>query len=730
MQAIYLYSQRRTWARIAWLMLVLVLFFSVLGSAQAASLSALEKGRIALAFPQSGTITEPEGEFQIRQIMSGDELLGYAYQTVNVVDIPAYSGKPVNLQVLLDPQGVIRDAYVLEHHEPILLIGIPEQKLHDFAAKYDGIRVDQRVVIGRSKDEAAITIDAVSGATVTVMVVNEAIMRSAHRVAVSLGLVEAHSQVKNKPAIVLMDQYEKASWTTLTGDGSIRRLLLNRGQVDDAFIGSEAEGVDAAAVEQRDDTFIDLYVAELNPPTVGRNLLGERQYKDLMAELKPNEHAIVVLGNGEYSFKGSGYVRGGIFDRIQLRQFGDIISFRDLDFYRLSDVYAEGMPNFTEMGIFIIRPQYTFDSGSDWTLELLVRRQTGPVDSIFTSFELAYQIPEAYIERPPLTASEQAAIDEANRPLWLNIWYQKTFQITVLGIGLFVLFAILFLQDQLVRHPKWLHRIRMGYLTFTVVFIGWYALGQLSIVNVLTFAHSIMNNFSWELFLSDPIIFILWGVTAAIVLLWGRGVFCGWLCPFGALQEIINEIARKIKIPQYDVPFALHERLWAIKYIILLVLFGVSLESMSTAEQFAEIEPFKTAITLKFDRQWWFVLYAVVLLVINIFTRKVYCRYICPLGAGLAIPTKLRLFDWLKRRKECGTPCQLCAVECEVQAIHPDGTINANECHHCLDCQVTYFNEDRCPPLVAKKKRRERTKAAPQTQEPQIIPAVQLETTS
>ena len=730
MQASYIYSQRRWLASITWLMILLILCFYGLSSAQAANLTALEKGRIALTFPQPGTITEPEGEFQIRQILSGDELLGYAYQTINVVDIPAYSGKPINLQVLLDPQGVIQDAYVLEHHEPILLIGIPEQKLHDFAAKYAGIKVDQRVVIGRSKDESAITIDAVSGATVTVMVVNEAIMRSAHQVAVSLGLVSAHSQIKNKPAIVLMDQYQKASWTTLTGDGSIRRLLLSRGQVDDAFIGSEAEGVDAASPEQRDDTFIDLYVAELNPPTIGRNLLGERQYQELMSELKADERAIVVLGNGEYSFKGSGYVRGGIFDRIQLRQFGDVVSFRDLDFYRLSDVYAEGMPDFSEMGIFIIRPQYAFDSGSDWTLELLVRRQTGPVDSIFTSFELAYQMPEMYLERPPLTASEQAAIDEANRPLWLNIWYQKDFQIIVLGIGLVALFAILFLQDYLVRYPKVLHRVRMGYLTFTVVFIGWYALGQLSIVNVLTFAHSIMNGFSWELFLSDPIIFILWGVTAAIVLLWGRGVFCGWLCPFGALQEIINEVARKIKIPQYDVPFALHERLWAIKYIILLILFGISLESMSAAEKYAEIEPFKTAITLKFDRQWWFVLYAVVLLVINIFTRKVYCRYICPLGAALAIPTKLRLFDWLKRRKECGTPCQLCAVECEVQAIHPDGTINANECHHCLDCQVTYFNEDRCPPLVAKKKRRERNKAAPQMQEPHIIPAVQLDTPS
>ena len=729
MQAIHSSWQRRAQASISWLLAFFVIFFYALGSVQAASLTELEKGRIALAFPQAGTITEPEGEFQIRQILSGDELLGYAYQTIDVVDIPAYSGKPINLQVVLDPQGVIKDAYVLKHEEPILLIGIPEQKLHDFAAEYEGISVEQRVVIGRSRDEAAVTIDAVSGATVTVMVLNEAVMRSAHQVAVSLGLVSEHAQTKNKPAIVLMDEYQKASWTTLTGDGSIRRLLLNRGQVDDAFIGSEAEGVDAAKPEQREDTFIDMYVAELTPPTIGRNLLGESQYQNLMDELKPEERAIVVLGNGDYSFKGSGYVRGGIFDRIQLRQFGDIISFRDLDFYRLSDVYAEGMPHFTEMGIFIIRPQYGFDSGSSWTIELLVRRQTGPVDSIFTSFELPYQIPEVYIERPPLTASEQAAIDEANRPLWLNIWYQKTFQISVLAVALVLLVAILFFQDYLARHPKTLHRVRMSYLTFTVVFIGWYALGQLSIVNVLTFTHSIMSDFSWELFLSDPVIFILWGFAAASILLWGRGVFCGWLCPFGALQEIINEIARKIKIPQYEVPFALHERMWAIKYIILLLLFGLSLESMSTAEQYAEIEPFKTAITLKFDRQWWFVLYAVALLVINIFTRKVYCRYICPLGAALAIPTKLRLFDWLKRRKECGTPCQLCAVECEVQAIHPDGTINANECHHCLDCQVTYYNEDRCPPLVAKKKRRERTKAAP-TQEPQIIPAVQLETPS
>ncbi|MDM7857600.1 4Fe-4S binding protein [Thiopseudomonas sp. CY1220] len=699
------------------------MFWTSLALAQ--PLSPLERQRIATVLPEVNVISEPAEEFGVRTLKKGDELQGYAFESINVVNIPAYSGKPINMQVVLGLDGTILDAYVLHHDEPILLIGIPEQKLHDFAAKYQGINVEQRVVIGRTKDETAVTIDAVSGATVTVMVVNEIVMRAAHRVAVSLGLVEAHSEIKSKPATILKDYFRPSDWHTLTGDGSVRRMLLNHGQVDDAFIGTEAEGVEAVAEDQRDTPFIDLYLADLTVPTIGRNILGDKQYQAIMEELNEGDHAMMVVANGDYSFKGSGYVRGGIFDRIQMRQFGEVISFRDLDFFRLSDVYAQGMPNFTEMGIFIARSQYAVDPGSPLSFELLVRRQTGPVDSIFTSFELGYQLPEEYIDRPALTASEQAAIDEANRPLWLSVWYQKSFQISIISIALIVLVAVLFMQDFLARRPGLLHTIRIAYLTFTVVFIGWYALGQISVVNVFTFVHSFMGDFRWETFLIDPVIFIMWSFVAVSILLWGRGVFCGWLCPFGALQELINEAARKLKVKQYELPWAVHERLWAVKYIILLALFGLSLDSIATAEKYAEVEPFKTAITLHFVREWGFVLYAVVLLVINIFTRKVYCRYICPLGAALAIPTQLRLFDWLKRRKECGTPCQLCAVECEVQAIHPDGHINANECHHCLDCQVTYYNDDRCPPLVAKKKRRQRNKAAPE--EPQIIPAVQLD---
>ncbi len=662
------------------------------------------QSRILSRFESGSQIATFDNQTQSWSIVKQDKILGYVFESKHQVDIPAYSGKPINLLITINTEGVFKDAWVLEHHEPILLVGIPEEKLQQFSDQYSGKSINDKIRVGSSSDPSVVSVDAITGATVTVLVVNQTILKAARKMAIKLGLIDISKQQKPEKSTIKHQLFTKANWDTLTGDGSIRKLLLTRKIVDEAFIGTEAEGIETASLEQKNETFIELYYTYLNAPTVGKNLLGESEYQWLMSELKNNEHAIAIMGNGLYSFKGSGYVRGGIFDRIALLQDETDINFRDLDYYRLNDIYPEGAPSFKEMAIFIIREHQEFDPGLSWDLELLVRRQTGPLDSAFVSFSGSYQIPETYINRPAPIILDA----EEEEPVWISIWKQKIFQIVVLCISLLLLMTVIFLQDWLVKYPKFLHSLRRGFLIYTVFFIGWYTLGQLSIVNVFTFAHAYQGDFRWELFLMDPVIFILWGFTAATILLWGRGIFCGWLCPFGALQELINELARKLKIKQFELPFIIHEKLWAIKYLILLALFGISLESMATAEKLAEVEPFKTTILMAFQREWWFVTYAVMLLFVSIFTRKVYCRYICPLGAALAIPTKLRLFDWLKRRPECGKPCQLCAKECEIHAIHPDGTINANECHHCLDCQVTYNNAQKCPPLVNKGKKRKR----------------------
>ncbi len=659
-------------------------------------------------FPGATRFGDISGKPPAAPVYDGDKVIGYVFESVMVAPVPAYSGEPVNILVAIDRTGKIIGTKVLEQHEPILLVGIPVQRLYDFVGRYVGHSVKDKIVVGGSDSPGTTKIDAISSATVTSMVVNETIMNAALDVAVSRHLVTGTLATESSQATVRAGYFKKADWQQLTGNGAFRRLRLTRGAVVDAFKGQPESGLvddpTAPAPGHEGDNFTDLYYGDVTPPTVGRNLLGDSGYKAMMQGLSPGDEAIAVVANGVYSYKGLGYVRGGIYDRLHIVQDGKLFLFKDTDYVALDNPELAGMPTFNEKGIFILHHGKGFNPGGPWTLQLLVRRQIGPLKSIYSTFTGGYQIPADYVIQPKVNSSPIP--DDA--PLWVKIWYGKRFEIAVLVAGLLFLSLILVFQDWVVKRPLLLERVRVGFLIYTVVFIGWYGLAQLSVVNILTFVNSVIHGFHWTTFLLDPLIFILWTFVAVSLLLVGRGVYCGWLCPFGAMQVLINKVAVKFKVPQLEPPSYVHERLWAIKYVILLFLFGLSLQSVGLAERFAEIEPFKTAVNLHFMRSWGYVLFAVGLLAAAAFTNKVYCRYVCPLGAGLAVSGRWRLFEWLRRRKECGHPCQVCAVECEVRAISPLGPINYNECHYCLDCQVTYNNDHKCPPLVERRKKREK----------------------
>ena len=113
-------------------------------------------------------------------------------------------------------------------------------------------------------------------------------------------------------------------------------------------------------------------------------------------------------------------------------------------------------------------------------------------------------------------------------------------------------------------------------------------------------------------------------------------------------------------------------------------------------------------MTLFFVRSWPFVLYAVVLLGLGLFVHKFYCRYLCPLGAGLAIIGRLRLFSWLRRVDACGKPCQHCHNRCEIDAIRRDGRIDYEECIQCLECIVILNNDDQCVASISARKRQQK----------------------
>jgi NosR/NirI family nitrite reductase transcriptional regulator len=292
--------------------------------------------------------------------------------------------------------------------------------------------------------------------------------------------------------------------------------------------------------------------------------------------------------------------------------------------------------------------------------------------------------------------------------LWKQAWEAKRPQVAVVALMLAILTLILFAQDWITRRPRLWRIGRLSFLASTFLVLGMGLNGQLSVVQVVAFVHSLLTGFRWETFLIEPVIFILWGFTALGMLFWGRGVYCGWLCPFGALQELTNAAAQRLGVRQIAVPQALHERLWVIKYSLFMAILALSFYSMRDALILAEAEPFKTATSLRFIREWPFVIFVMALLTAGLFIERFYCRYLCPLGAGLAIPAKLKTFDWLKRRPQCGRECRLCETKCTVGAIDAIGRINANECVLCLRCQVIMNDGSQCPVL----KRRARAEGA------------------
>ena len=93
-------------------------------------------------------------------------------------------------------------------------------------------------------------------------------------------------------------------------------------------------------------------------------------------------------------------------------------------------------------------------------------------------------------------------------------------------------------------------------------------------------------------------------------------------------------------------------------------------------------------------------MYAAGMVLISAVIYKFFCRYICPLGAGLALFGKLRITSWIPRRKECGTPCQTCKHRCDYQAIKNKGEIDYQECFQCMDCVVIYNSDTKCAPRI------------------------------
>lgn len=648
-------------------------------------------------------------------VSSKPVLVAYAFETVDFEPVRGYGGKPINVLVVMDLQGQFLESKLLDHKEPLFRSEVRTAILAQFAAQYIGLTTKHNIQIYgfQSKpfrDDKTANLHGIQAGTVTAKAIDKTILLSAASVALAHEEAAATGQIAGAQAGAAAAGVQKAvnehpaklDWSQLVWRGMVSEQSFTRADLEKPFQGTRSAGGDKLAESAPQETALTVRVALVSLPVIGRNLLDSEGWR-LLNTNRRTAQALMVAESGpmaRMSYESQRMVQELPF---VLKQNGQELSFRGMSYDKGMILPGHPDPN-GRVHFLIVNNATPLDPTQPFELSLKWGRRYGsfPTQVVKVEFPLSYNFNGWRLQLSDLVDTNW------EEKSWYEAWQTRKLEIATLLLGLIVLTSGLVLQKRLSATNKHLKIWRSLYLMFTVGFVGWYAQGQLTIVNITASLDELRHGGDLSFFMNDPMTVILWIFVAGTLLVWGRGTFCGWLCPFGALQELISMITQAVGIRQRRLKAALDARLKWFKYLVLGVIVGSIWVAPSFAEVAVEIEPFKTAISLYFVRDWPYVVWAVACLGLSVFVYRGYCRYICPLGAALAATNVLQRWSWIPRREACGTPCQTCRHRCEYQAIEPKGKVNYSECFQCLDCVSIYQDEQRCLPLIQKRKAKSR----------------------
>lgn len=184
-------------------------------------------------------------------------------------------------------------------------------------------------------------------------------------------------------------------------------------------------------------------------------------------------------------------------------------------------------------------------------------------------------------------------------------------------------------------------------------------------------------------------------ITIAVIFLftavWGR-IFCGYLCSFGALQELIFWVSEKLFHNKFRIPARLDQILQYLKYLVLafiaVVLWIMALPmdaSLSPWGAFGMLISGNPSVMVAAVRTWGFVL-LLVFLIGSLFVERFFCRYFCPLGALFTLISGKRCYK-IRRDESTCVHCGLCEKVCGMGvSILKKNVVSSGACIDCMQC--------------------------------------------
>jgi polyferredoxin len=171
-------------------------------------------------------------------------------------------------------------------------------------------------------------------------------------------------------------------------------------------------------------------------------------------------------------------------------------------------------------------------------------------------------------------------------------------------------------------------------------------------------------------------------------------VICGWVCPFGSVQEWIGRLGRRLFGRRYNA-FVPKKLDGALRYLRYLVLAWVSYMTIVTGKlAFEAIDPY--AALFGFWRSEVAVGGLIVLgttLLLSLLVERPFCKYACPYGAFQGIFNLFRIFGIRRNAPTC-ISCKACSRACPMNIeVAEAGTVRDHQCISCMKCT----SEAACP---------------------------------
>ena len=619
-----------------------LLFFAQKTLGQTMQLSAAQ---LAGVLPQAQRFSPKQGNPPVyigyESEAQDAEIVGYAFETTDFEPQEVGYSAPIEVLVGVDLAGELTGIEILFYRESYKSIRGDFLNSERFPNQFDGKSVADGFRVGRD-------IDGVSRATISSWAVSRGIRNSAREVArayLGEAAVFANASVEDQALSLLAP----LSWEGLIDDGLVKLwpVLLE------------------------DGTQIDLTVAFMGNEKLGEMLVGAEDYSraEREASNRVREGALLLIGiagNASSPFRQENLAlqQGDWSYQVERRRF----------VYVGSAEAGKSRDKMRFAGAIVLPPEV--DIAQPFTLFYNTGKE---VDSIDQLEQVNYQVPPIALalaqgRQVPAEYLPEIIDEYADLPIETGLQ-------ALLGSAPWTEIALLMLlltlaMTAFVRKDA---RLRWVALLSTFVYLGF--------VNGTFLSVSHITNFMKQgpgLFLNDLPLLILVVFTLVTTVFWGR-VFCSSLCPFGALQDILERIVPRRwrrSLPQW-----LHDRALWLKYVILagLIAMAVAYAELSVFQYF---EPFGTLFYQSQSLLLWGILS--VFVAGSIFVPRFYCRYACPLGASLGV-ISIAAFWKIKRVPQCEV-CKVCEKACPTGAIRLQA-IDFKECVRCDVCESKLISQ-------------------------------------